>query len=344
MRAARWHARGDVRIDEVPEPEPASDELLLDVLWCGICGTDLEEFLEGPVTIPIAPHPARGSSAPITLGHEVVGRVVRAAADGSGPPAGAVVIPDVVVGCGRCAFCRRHEEGLCDVLAVRGQTEDGGLAERMVARAATCLVVPDTVSPEEAALVEPASVAVRALRKLGQVGGIRIAVVGGGTVGQLVARVAVAWGARVGLVVDPREERRARALRFGAERACAPAEAEGSAGEFDAVVECSGAPGAVASAIRLVRRGGTVVALGIRPAPDDIPTVDLVLGEKRLVGSAAHLWDDDSRPALELMATGRLPVADLISRRIPLADVVRDGFGALADRDADILKVLVDCR
>lgn len=343
MRAARWHGRGDVRIEDVPVPVPAPDELLVEVLWCGICGTDLEEYRDGPLTIPVQPHPRRGTIAPIALGHEVVGRVHTAAADGSGPPAGAVVVPDVVIGCGECWWCRRHEEGLCPELAVRGQTEDGGLARFMPARAATCLVVPPGVAPESAALVEPASVAVRALRKAGDLLGARVAVVGAGTVGQLVARCAVAAGAVVELVVDPAPSRRELAVAHGARAAADPAGAAG-AGGYDAVVECSGADGALPLALDLARRGGTVVAVGLRARPGTLDVVGLVLGEKRLIGSAAHLWDTDCAPALDLIASGRLPVDDLISRRVPLERVVEDGFGALADRAGDVLKVLVDCR
>ncbi len=343
MRAARWHGRGDVRIEDVPVPVLAPDELLVEVLWCGICGTDLEEYRDGPVTIPVQPHPRRGTSAPITLGHEVAGRVHTAAADGSGPPAGAVVVPDVVIGCGACWWCRRHEEGLCPELAVRGQTEDGGLARFMPARADTCLVVPSSVAPESAALVEPASVAVRALRKAGDLLGARVAVVGAGTVGQLVVRCAVAAGAVVELVVDPVPSRRDLAVAHGARAAADPAGAAG-AGGYDAVVECSGADGALPLVLNLARRGGTVVAVGLRARPETLDVAGLVLGEKRLVGSAAHLWDTDCAPALDLIASGRLPVDDLISRRVPLERVVEDGFGALADGAGDVLKVLVDCR
>ncbi|WP_162458219.1 alcohol dehydrogenase catalytic domain-containing protein [Pseudactinotalea terrae] len=344
MRAARWHGRQDVRVEEVPDPEPARDELILDVLWCGICGTDLEEYREGPITIPIDPHPLRGTRAPIVLGHEIVGTVRQAAADGSGPAVGTLVVPDVVIGCGDCWWCLRHEEGLCPNLAVRGQTQDGGLAQRMVARASTCLTVPEGTPAADAALVEPASVAVRALRKVPDLIGARIGVVGGGTVGQLVARTALALGAQVTVVVDPRQSRRDRALAHGAATAVPPAEAAGLGAVCDAVIECSGAGGALTQALALTRPGGTVVALGIKSEADTIGTTALVLSEKHLVGSAAHLWDVDSRPALALIASGAVPVEDLVTHRVPLADVVTAGFGALADPSDDVLKVLVDCR
>lgn len=342
MRAARWYAKGDVRVEDVPEPRPEPDELVVRVEWCGLCGTDLEEYREGPITIPVAePHPLRGTRAPITLGHEVVGRVERAAADGSGPPVGTLVVPDVVIGCGTCWWCVRHQEGLCARLAVRGQTEDGGLATFLVARARTCLVVPDTVPADHAALVEPTSVAVRALAKHGRIAGATVAVVGGGTIGQLVARVAFALGASSVTVVDPIAARRDLARTHGA-AALGPDEAASLTGQVDLAVEASGVATALSTAVRIVRRGGTVVALGIAPQPAQIDRIDLVLGEKMIIGSAAHLWDEDCRIALDLMATGRIQVADLISHRLRL-DSVLDGFALLASRDPSVLKVLVNC-
>lgn len=349
MKAARWHDRLDVRVEDVPTPEPAADEVLIRVEWCGICGTDLEEYRSGPIIIPVdSPHPTRGTRAPIILGHEVVGRVVRAASDGTGPAVGALVVPDVVIGCGDCPWCARHEEGLCPRLSVRGQTEAGGLAEYMLARASTCLVVPDSVPADQATLVEPTSVAVRAMRKLGVTVGTRMAVVGAGTVGQLVARVASASGAIVELVVDPSEARRERAVRHGALGAVAPEGARDHAtaatqGGYDVVVECSGAHGTLTLATAMARRGGTVLALGIHPTLESLDSADLVLAEKRLIGSAAHLWDEDSGVALELIASGRVEVADLISHRVPLAETVTSALELLGSGDPEVMKVLVSC-
>lgn len=348
MRAARWYGRGDVRVEDVPVPlVRAPHELVLAVEWCGICGSDAEEYRSGPIAVPIEPHPRRGSAAPITLGHEFVGRVHRSAEDGSGPAVGTLVVPDVVLGCGACWWCVRHEEGLCETLAVRGQTEDGGLARYAIADARSCLAVPDGVTAEQAALVEPASVAVRAIRKLDVVLGARVAVVGGGTIGQLVARVASAAGAHVELVVDTRASRRELAQRSGAARSASPDEAAALVdprGGFDAVFECSGADGALALAVDLARRGGTVMALGIRADPEQLDSTAVVLSEKRILGSAAHLWDEDSCPALSLITEGKLVVDDLITHRVLLDDVVAGGFDLLGDPAHDVLKVLVDCR
>jgi (R,R)-butanediol dehydrogenase / meso-butanediol dehydrogenase / diacetyl reductase len=193
MRAARWHNRRDVRIEEVPVPTPRADQVLVEVEWCGICGTDLEEYRDGPVNIPLEEHPLTRHKAPITLGHEIVGKVVEAARDGSGPPEGARVIPDVVLGCGECWWCQRHEEGLCERGAVVGLHADGGLAQYVVATASTCVAVRPDLDAKVAALTEPTSVAVRALRKVPDPLGSSLLVIGAGTIGLLV----IQWPVRL---------------------------------------------------------------------------------------------------------------------------------------------------
>jgi (R,R)-butanediol dehydrogenase / meso-butanediol dehydrogenase / diacetyl reductase len=167
MLAVRWHGRGDVRVEEVlPPAPPGPGELQLQVRWCGICGTDLEEWLSGPVFIPAAaPHPVTGARAPLVLGHEFAGVVVAAGADVTGPWPGQRVAVDTIVSCGTCYWCQRGEVTRCPALGALGLHGDGGLAELCNAPARICLPVPDTVADDEAALAEPLAVAVRALRR-----------------------------------------------------------------------------------------------------------------------------------------------------------------------------------
>ena len=113
MRAARWHGRGDVRVEELPRPTPGPGELLLRVNWCGICGTDLEEYLAGPAIIPVeVPNGLTGRVAPLTLGHEFVGSVAALGDGVTDFSVGERVAPEVALFCGQCFFCRRHEYAL----------------------------------------------------------------------------------------------------------------------------------------------------------------------------------------------------------------------------------------
>ena len=128
--ALRWHGRGDVRLDEIEDPPPPGPgEVQLRPLWCGICGTDVEEYRSGPVFIPSgSPHPLTGRLAPITLGHEFSGEVVDVGPGVERFRPGDRVAADTLIFCGECYWCRRHQVTLCERLAALGLMADGGLA------------------------------------------------------------------------------------------------------------------------------------------------------------------------------------------------------------------------
>jgi 2-desacetyl-2-hydroxyethyl bacteriochlorophyllide A dehydrogenase len=202
-----------------------------------------------------------------------------------------------------------------------------------------CLPVPDTVADDEAALAEPLAVAVRALRRGGLRPGERVAVVGAGAVGLLAVQAAAAFGAGRVTVAEPLTERRALALRLGADRAVPPDEAAGL--EADVAVECAGSPGAVQTAVQALRSGGRAVLLGIVTEAAPIAPMDLVRGEKSLIGSLSHVWDEDFAVALRLLGRGAVRAAPLITDRIPLSAAVSGGLTLLRDQPGRHLKILV---
>lgn len=345
MRALRWYAARDLRIDDVPVPVAGPGQALVRVERVGLCGTDLEEYLHGPLDIPVdGPHPRSGAQAPLTPGHEVVGVVVECP---DRPEwVGRRVIPDVVEGCGRCWWCQRHEEGLCPELVVLGMHAAGGLAEFLLCRSATLVEVPAEVEVDVAAFAEPVSVAVRALAKVGDVRGSTIAVVGAGVVGNLIVQVARSAGAQV-VVQDPSASRRGLALGAGADAAAASVEETGDAvreasgGRLaDVVLECAGRTPAFRDSVALTRRGGSVVLVGLSDRDPGLPWRDVVLSEKRLIGTAAHLWDVDVAPAVRLLADGSVDPRPLISDVVSLGGVV-PALERLAAPN-DLAKILVD--
>lgn len=335
MRALRWHGARDLRVDELDRPVPRPDQALIRVERVGLCGTDLEEYLHGPIDIP-------ASAAPMTIGHEIVGVVEECASDPS--LVGRRVIPDVVEGCGRCFWCARHEEGLCPDLIVLGQHTEGGMAEFMLCRAATLVVVPEDLNADIAAFAEPVSVAVRAVAKAGDLRGATVAIVGSGVVGNLIAQVARGHGAFV-IVQDPAEHRRDLAAGMGfpacGDRAASAAAITAQAGRLaDVVFECAGHESSLHDAIALTRRGGTTVLVGLNPAPPSFPWRDVVLSEKRLLGTAAHMWDVDVLTAVRLLASGAVDPRPLLSRVIPM-DRAAEALDELAAPNR-LAKVLVD--
>jgi threonine dehydrogenase-like Zn-dependent dehydrogenase len=245
--------------------------------------------------------------------------------------------------CGHCFWCQRHEPGLCPQLAVLGLQADGGLAEHLGVDAHRWVRVPDDVPLEVAGFAEPTTVAVRALRKVGDLAGARVAVVGLGTIGQLVVRLLAGSAAEAVAGVDPVASRRALAEAAGA-RAVAPDDAPGLFADRhgpDVVLECAGTERSTAAAVRLARPGGTVVLVGTGHLEMTLPVREVVLQEKRLLGTAGHVWDVDVASAVALLARGALDPRPLLSRTIGLDGVVAEGFEALRD-DPDLVKIHVD--
>ena len=341
MRAARWYAAGRIQLEELPEPVPSPDQALIAVAWVGLCGSDAEEFHHGPVV----------TRPPVTLGHEIVGIVERPAADGSGPPVGTPVVVDVVTGCGHCWWCQRHDEGLCPDLVITGFDVDGGLAEYVVARADRLVPVPESLDLRHAVLAEPLAVAVRAVRKAGPLEGCAACIVGGGTIGMLTAQVIRCFGAAQVVVLEPSQHRRALIEGWGVHTAWADNADDRRAALDpwlpdrgpDVVVECSGRPGMPAEALRLARPGGLALLLGVTLVDEPVDTLDLVLREKTVRGSAAHMYDDDVAVAVDLLGTGAVDVSALVTHTFPLAEIDR-AFGLLTGTGEQAIKILVDVR
>ncbi|MDQ1437307.1 MAG: (R,R)-butanediol dehydrogenase / meso-butanediol dehydrogenase / diacetyl reductase [Acidimicrobiaceae bacterium] len=355
MQAVRWWGRGDVRVDEVDQPgEPRAGWVRLRVVACGICGTDVEEFTSGPVLIPTSPHPITGRCAPLTLGHEAAG-VVDAVGPGVGLDVGTLVAVESNLFCGTCWWCRRGRYQLCPDLANLGLMGDGGLAEYMAAPAQMCIPFTNAVSPEHAAMTEPLSVAVRAVTRAGVGLGSSVVVLGAGTVGLLAVQAARLAGAERVVVVENVPSRRALALglELGADLAVGAVGADGLGAALEAVrsvsdgrgadvaIEAAGNAAAAAAAVRLVRRGGRAVLLGVFDDTVPIDMKDLLLGEKTVTASLSHVYDEDFATAVSLIDRGAVALDPLITDRIGLADVVDKGFNALVAEPGSHLKVIV---
>jgi (R,R)-butanediol dehydrogenase / meso-butanediol dehydrogenase / diacetyl reductase len=355
MRAVRWHGRRDVRVDVVPDPTgPGPDEVILDIGWCGICGTDLEEYQDGPIWVPVGePNSLTGQMAPLTMGHEFAGTIVATGKDVRGLRVGDIVAADVVLYCGHCYWCQRHQVNLCTSMGALGLHGDGGLAEFCRVPASMCIRAPEGVSAESAALAEPLSVVVRAMRRGRLVLGESVAIVGAGAVGLLAAQAARVGGASEVFVVEPEAIRRDLATSLGASATIDPRQTDpveelrrltGGIGP-DLVVECAGARGTAALAISLARRGGRIVIVGLNSQPAEFRITDEIVGpEREIIGSLAHVYDEDFAAAVRLLGDGRVRGEPVVSHRIGFADVISGGFERLERSKADVTKILVSPR
>lgn len=351
MRAVRWHGRGDVRLDRVPDaPMPGPGGVRLRVEWCGICGTDREEWRAGPLWIPTdEPHPMTGTSAPLTLGHEVAGVITDVGAGVSGLAPGDVVALDGLLTCGDCWWCERHEPTLCPSLASIGLHVDGGLAEAITVPARMAIAVPSSLDAETAALAEPVSVAVRAIRRGRLEAGEQVLIQGAGMIGLAAMRAAKTLGASFVTVAARSQRRRQQALDMGADAVVDPS-APGFLDEVrslhdgrgpDLVIEAAGTPHACAQAVKASRRGGRVVFLGLPSESGQLDYFELVSTERELIGSLSHVWDEDLAEAVSMLAGGLLRSDEVVAARIPLEDTVAVGFESMASKELPGVKVLV---
>ena len=257
MLAVRLHAVGDLRLQEVPVPDPGPGEVLIRVEAAGICGTDRHLFRgEFP------------STPPVTLGHEFAGHVVGRGA-GVTLPEGALVACDPNDWCGTCDACRRGRVNLCARNVATGIHRDGGFAGHAVFPAHKAVVLPDGLDPRHGAFCEPLACTLHGVDIGAPRAGERVLVIGGGVIGLLALQLAGLAGAET-LLLTRNPSKRELALRLGA--SATAADAAGVRGIWpegaDLTLECAGVAETVAEAGALTRAGGRVVVLGVLPKGD----------------------------------------------------------------------------
>jgi (R,R)-butanediol dehydrogenase / meso-butanediol dehydrogenase / diacetyl reductase len=216
MRAVVFHQQHDIRVEDVPEPHGGmGTQVLLEPLWCGICGTDLHEYTSGPIVTATRPHPLTGVTIPQTLGHEFSARVLEV-----GPDVRSVAVGDRVsimplIYCGYCDMCRRGANHLCRIMACTGlSAPTGGLAERAVVEEYQVARLPDEVTDVQGAIVEPAAVALYGVERSRMRPGDRVLVMGAGPIGALAALAAGAAGAGEIFIAEPNPRRAEFAARL----------------------------------------------------------------------------------------------------------------------------------
>ncbi|MCU1681120.1 MAG: adh [Amycolatopsis sp.] len=307
MRAAIIDQPGQLRVGEVPDPKPGERQVVVEVGACGICGTDLH-IADGH--FPPTPYP-------IVPGHEFAGRIIELGAD---VPAewrvGDRVAVDPSLFCGFCTPCRSGHGNLCANWGATGDTVDGAFAEYVAVPSANCHRMPDSMTWEQGAVVEPLSCAVHGVRRIGVNVGERFLVIGAGTMGLLMQQLLQRGGARV-TVVDRNAARLPRATELGA-HAVAVDVTELDGEKFDAAVDCTGAAPAIEAAFDSLNRGGRLLVFGVAPAEARVALSPFRVynDEITVVGSMAVL--NSYGTALDLVASGSIDVDSLLTGSLPL--------------------------
>jgi (R,R)-butanediol dehydrogenase / meso-butanediol dehydrogenase / diacetyl reductase len=336
VRAATYVGNGSFVVEDREPIPPARGEVRVDVAYVGICGTDLHikhGAMDSRVTIPAV------------LGHEMSGRI---AAVGDGVDAwtvGDLVSVMPLAWCGACAACRAGHRHICTNLVFVGIDAPGAMQQSWTVSEDLLVRLPAGLPLEHAALAEPAAVAVHDVRRSGLAPGERAVVVGGGPIGTLIAAVAVAGGGEV-LVSEPDAYRRSIAEGLGVrtidpvaqDLVAAVEEWTGGAGA-DVAFEVSGSEIGLRDATHVLGVRGRLVVVAIHPAPVAVDLFRVFWRELVLIGARVYEREDFER-AVELVAAGRVPAAELISRVEPL-ERTAEAFATL--EAGDVMKVLIRC-
>ncbi|TFC94065.1 MULTISPECIES: 2,3-butanediol dehydrogenase [Cryobacterium] len=349
MKAARFHGRKDVRIEDIDEPETRSGTVKIAVAWCGICGTDLHEYLDGPIFIsePGHPHPLSHESLPVTMGHEFSGTIEEVGDGVENLKVGDNVVVEPYFVCNECPPCAAGNYHLCEKMGFIGLAGGGGgLSEKVVVDQRWVHPIGD-IPLDEAALIEPLSVAHHAVVRSGAKSG-DVAIIGGaGPIGLLTAAILKGNGVTT-IISELSTARKEKSLSSGAadyvidptteDVKARVLELTGGVGA-DVAFECAGVNIVLDTLLDALRPAGVLVNVSIWGHPATLDMQKLVLKEIDLRGTIAYVRDHEE--TISLVTSGKIDLKPFITGRIALDDLVTEGFDTLVNHNDTAVKILV---
>jgi L-iditol 2-dehydrogenase len=337
MKAIYYPAWDQMELRDVPAPSPKPGEVVLQVNAVGICGSELHGF---------AVHAAR-RTPPTILGHEFCGEILSVGDGVAGFTPGDRVGVNSVISCGKCADCHDGNVHLCRENEVFGMKRPGGFAEQCAVPSSTLLHLPASLTPVQGSLLEPLANGVHAVSMLGQRFPETVVVFGAGTIGLFALQVAGISGAIRLIAVDTHDARLDIARRLGASAVLNPTQADvvtavrnltGSRGA-DVTIDAVGAAETRRASVSAVRRGGEVVWLGLHDDPSQISGFQMVLGERKVLGSFA-VTHRDLRTAIALFVNRKITLDPWV-KTFPLAQGVEVFLRLVNDPPDDYIKAVL---
>lgn len=328
-------ASGEIEVTTADKPVPGADEALVQMIVSGVCGSDTHAAHGRHPFVPL----------PYRPGHEVVGVVTEIGADVTEVSTGQRVTVEPTLPCWTCKMCTTGRSNLCENLRFFGCGYDqGGMADFFTVPANRLHVIPDELDDEQAALIEPLSTPVHAVRLAGDVAGKTVVIIGAGTIGLLTLAAARHAGAGRIVMTDMLASKRDRALRLGADavvdggRSDVVEAVRAELGESaDVVFDCVALQPTVDQAVALAMKAGTVMIVGVPAAPVTVPLPQIQDLQLRIQGSATYL-PQDYATSIEIIRAGEVRAADLITNRFRL-ERVAEAFAASSGGEE--VKVLV---
>ncbi|KAL1970763.1 hypothetical protein VTN77DRAFT_2597 [Rasamsonia byssochlamydoides] len=364
VRSLRYYGPKEIRLEDVPAPSCAPDEVRLRIAYCGICGSDIHEYLGGPI-FPPKPgqqNPWTGVTLPITLGHEMSGTVIEVGSNVSNLQLGQRVavnptLDDRHYGTAEpCHACRKGQYNICKRWAAYGlSAPGGGFASEIVVKALNCIPLPDKVSLKLGALAEPLAVAWHAIRLSGFEKGQTALVLGAGPIGLAILMLLRVWGASTVVVSEVAQSRIMQAKKLGADLVVNPAEPGETGNDTDPVTsavhnltgegvdvafDATGLQSTLDTAIASVKTGGTIFNVAIHEKPLQLNLNNIVCAEKKLLGGMCYT-QEDFVGVLQALDKGTIPAEEMITSIVPLSNAVEGGFMELINNKAAHVKILI---
>lgn len=337
MKAARWYKAKDIRVDNIDEPIVKDNEVKIKVKWCGICGSDLHEYAAGPIFIPADnPHPITNEVAPVVMGHEYSGEIVEVGKNVTNFKIGDRVVTEPIISCGECNSCKEGNYNTCEKLGFQGLNGfGGGFAEYATFRSDFVHKIPDNLSFDKAALIEPLAVAYHSLVKGNFKPGQIAIVAGAGTIGLATVKCLKALGASQIFVIQRKSIRQEYARKENVTAVLDPNEDDVVAeirrltnGKMaDVAFETTGAEQCFKLLLDCIHSQGTQVITSIWEKPVTYNLNSLVLTEKNVIGTICYC--NEFPEVIKLVSEGKIVTDGLITKKIHLDDVVKEGFETL---------------
>ncbi|MFT4199255.1 2,3-butanediol dehydrogenase [Gordonia sp. (in: high G+C Gram-positive bacteria)] len=353
MKALRYYGKGDVRMEDVPEPTIGPGRVLVKPAFTGLCGSDLHLYFHGPIppnspASDTEPHPLTGETLPVTLGHEFSGTIVEVGEGVTGLKPGDPVAIDPVSGCGECTACKAGRYNACGKMACLGISGGGGGLSELISVPAEKAHPIGDIPLDQAALFDPLCVGYHGVTKSGAKAGDVVLVGGAGPVGLLTAAVAKGVGAKV-IITELAANRRAFAEEAGvADRVVDPGSedlqaivAEMTDGEgVDIAYECVGVGAIVEPLINALKIGGHLEILGVHTEPVPIDLVTMLFKELTMAGSVGYA---NAFPgAIKMVQDGKIDLGPFITSRVKADNFVTDGLEYLEKHKDDQIKMVVE--
>jgi L-iditol 2-dehydrogenase len=316
VKAAVFLQKGKIEIQEKEIPTPAPGEVLVKVKACGICGTDQHIFHGQPGSTEVA--------TPIVLGHELSGEVVSVGDHVQCLKLGDRVTIDPNIYCGTCEYCRQDRQHLCDNLEAIGVTRHGGMAEYVTVPAENCYLLPDSLTYEEGALVEPLGCVIHGIEQVNIWPGASVCIIGGGFIGQIMLQLVKMYGASPVIVSEPDESKYQTLLDFQADVVINPLKKDlkqTMAGAVDIVIECAGRQETMEQAVALAKKGGQILLFGVSSPHDKIQVSPYEIFSKELVIRGSFINPNTHPMAISLIEKGKVRVQPLISHYFTLKEI-----------------------